>query len=131
MARLGTPGLKVIESAAPTGDTIPRTFQGPSASTWRVSAATIGGVPSLLLPPAMLAAQFSLLDIQPSDTVVLVSGEKLHDATLASMAFARLGHRDYAVMNGGYAKWAQEGRPADTALPASAESKYPVKKRRR
>jgi 3-mercaptopyruvate sulfurtransferase SseA len=46
---------------------------------------------------------------------------------LAGMAFERLGHMDYAVMNGGYAKWAQEGRPADSALPAVTESTYPVK----
>jgi thiosulfate/3-mercaptopyruvate sulfurtransferase len=31
-------------------------------------------------------------------------------------------------MNGGYAKWAEEGRPATAALPAVTESKYPVKK---
>jgi len=38
-----------------------------------------------------------------------------------------LGHMDYAVMNGGYAKWAQEGRPANAALPAVTESTYPAK----
>jgi len=52
----------------------------------------------------------------------------LYDTTLAGMAFERLGHMDYAVLNGGYAKWAQEGRPTDAALPAVTESKYPVKK---
>lgn len=82
----------------------------------------------MLLPVAMLAAQFSLLGLQPSDTIVLVSGDKLYDTTLAGMAFERLGHMDYAVLNGGYAKWAQEGRPTDAALPAVTESKYPVKK---
>jgi thiosulfate/3-mercaptopyruvate sulfurtransferase len=65
--------------------------------------------------------------LQPSDTVVLVSGDKLHDTTLAGMALGRLGHRDYAVVNGGYAKWAQEGRPMDAALPTVTESKYPLK----
>jgi thiosulfate/3-mercaptopyruvate sulfurtransferase len=75
----------------------------------------------------MLAAQFSLLGLKPSDTVVLVSGEKMVDTTLAGMAFERLGHRDYAVMNGGYAKWAQESRPTDAALPAVTGSTYPIK----
>jgi len=75
----------------------------------------------------MLAAQFSLMGLQPSDTIVLASGDKLYDTTLAGMAFERLGHMDYAVMNGGYAKWALEGRPADAALPAVTESIYPVK----
>jgi thiosulfate/3-mercaptopyruvate sulfurtransferase len=76
----------------------------------------------------MLAAQLSLLGLQPTDTIVLVSGDKLYDTTLAGMAFERLGHMNYSVMNGGYAKWAQEGRATDAALPAVTESQYPVKK---
>ena len=87
----------------------------------------VGGVPSMLLPPSLLAAQFSLLGLRPSDTVVLVSGDKFHDATLAGMAFERLGHLNFAVLNGGYAKWAQEGRPVDAALPAVTASKYPAR----
>jgi thiosulfate/3-mercaptopyruvate sulfurtransferase len=75
----------------------------------------------------MLAAQFSLMGLQPLDTIVLVSGDKLYDTTLAGMAFERLGHMDYAVMNGGYAKWAQEGRPASAALHAVVESGYPAR----
>jgi 3-mercaptopyruvate sulfurtransferase SseA len=75
----------------------------------------------------MLAAQFSLLGLNPADTVVLVAGDKFHDATLAAMAFERLGHMDYAVMNGGYAKWSEEGWPVNAALPSVNASKYPVK----
>jgi thiosulfate/3-mercaptopyruvate sulfurtransferase len=30
-------------------------------------------------------------------------------------------------MNGGYAKWAQEGRPANAALPAVTASRYPAR----
>lgn len=124
-ARLGTRGIKVID-LRPQPEY--NTAHIPGAFSLNVESlrGNIGGVPSVLLPPTMLAAQFSLLGLQPSDTVILVSGEKLHDTTLASMAFARLGHRDYAVMNGGYAKWAQEGRPADAVLPTSEKSNYPV-----
>ena len=43
------------------------------------------------------------------------------------MAFERMGHMNYGVMNGGYAKWAQEGRLTDTALPSVTNSKYPMK----
>ena len=42
------------------------------------------------------------------------------------MAFERLGHRNYCIMNGGYAKWAQEDRPASAALPAVTASTYPA-----
>lgn len=124
--RLGTPGLKVID-VRPQPEYNTAHIPGSLSLNVESLRGNIGGVPSLLLPPAMLASQFSLLGLQPSDTVVILSGEKFHDATLASMAFARLGHRDYAVMNGGYAKWVQEGRPTNATLPTSTESKYPVK----
>jgi len=75
----------------------------------------------------MLAAQFSLLGLRASDSVVIVSGDKLYDTTLAGMAFERMGHMNYAVMNGGFAKWMQEGRPTDAALPVVTNSKYPLK----
>jgi thiosulfate/3-mercaptopyruvate sulfurtransferase len=126
-ARLGTPGLKLIDlrpqpeyNAAHIPDSLSLNVESLRGN--------IGGVPSMLLPSAMLAAQFSLLGLQPSDTVVLVPSDKMHDATLPGMAFERLGHMDYAVLNGGYAKWAQEGRPVNAALPTVTESKYPVKK---
>ena len=85
----------------------------------------IGGVPSLLLPAPMLAAQFSLLGLEPTDMAVLVVGDKAHDATLAAMAFERLGHRRYAVLAGGFGKWLAENRPVDAALPPARASSYP------
>jgi thiosulfate/3-mercaptopyruvate sulfurtransferase len=80
----------------------------------------------MLLPARMLAAQFSLLGLAPSDTVVLVAGDKFHDATLAAIALERVGHARVAVLDGGYAGWVAVGRPVDTALPAVAPSTYPV-----
>ncbi len=87
----------------------------------------VGGVPSMLLPAPMLAAQFSLLGIRPTDTVVLVAGDKFHDATLAGMALERLGHANYAILNGTQAKWAQDGRPANAMLPIVTPSEYPAR----
>jgi len=126
-ARLGTPGLKVID-LRPQPEYNAAHIPGSLSLNIESFRGNIGGVPSMLLPPVMLAAQFSLLGLRQSDTVVLVSGDKLHDPALAGMAFARLGHMDYAVMNGGYAKWAEEGRGANAALPAVTESTFPVKK---
>jgi len=83
-----------------------------------------GGVPSMLLPARMLAAQFSLLGIEATDRVILVTGDKFHDATLAALAFERVGHRGYAVLNGGYAAWAAAGLPTDARLPSVAPSMY-------
>jgi thiosulfate/3-mercaptopyruvate sulfurtransferase len=125
-AELGMPGLKVID-LRPQPEYNAAHIPGSLSLNVESLRGNIGGVPSMLLPPAMLAAQFSLLGLQPSDTVVIVSGDKLYDTTLVGMAFERLGHTNYAIMNGGYAKWAKERRPADAALPAVTESKYPVK----
>ncbi len=124
--RLGALGLKVID-LRPQPEYNSGHIPGSLSLNVESLRGNIGGVPSMLLPAPMLAAQFSLLGLQPSDTIVLVSGDKLHDTTLAGMALGRLGHRDYAVLNGGSAKWAQEGRPVDAALPAVTGAKYPLK----
>lgn len=125
VARLGPPGVKVID-LRPQPEYNRAHLPGSLSLNVESLRGNIGGVPSMLLPPAMLAAQFSLLGLRPADTVVLVSGDKLYDTTLAGMALERLGHMDYAVLNGGYARWAQEGRPADAALPTVTASTYPV-----
>jgi thiosulfate/3-mercaptopyruvate sulfurtransferase len=85
----------------------------------------VNGVPSMLLPAPMLASQFSLLGIHPTDLVVFVTGEKLYDGTLAGMACERLGHSRYAVLQGGMAGWLAAKRPVDTLLPAVTPSRYP------
>jgi thiosulfate/3-mercaptopyruvate sulfurtransferase len=120
--RLDTPGLKIID-LRPQPEYNAAHIPGSLSLNVESFRGNIGGVPSMLLPPSMLAAQFSLLGLQPADTIVLVSGDKLYDTTLAGMAFERLGHRDYCIMNGGYAKWAEEDRPANAALPVVTESK--------
>lgn len=125
-ARLGTPGLKVID-LRPQPEYNAAHIPGSLSLNVESLRGNIAGVPSMLLPPSMLAAQFSLLGLQPSDTIVIVSGDKLYDTTLAGMAFERLGHMDYAVLNGGYARWAQGNHPLTAALPFVIGSKYPVK----
>lgn len=124
--QLGAPGLKIID-LRPQPEYNTAHIPGSLSLNVESFRGNIGGVPSMVLPAPMLAAQFSLLGLNPSDTIVLLSGERLYDTTLAGVAFERLGHRDYAVMNGGYAKWAQEARPADAALPAVTSTTYPVK----
>ena len=56
--------------------------------------------------------------------VVLVAGDKFHDATLAALALERLGHGRFAILNGGFARWAAENRPLDTALPNPSKTSY-------
>lgn len=85
----------------------------------------VRGIPSMLLPADMLARHFSRMGIRPSDLVVIVYGDRILDATLVGMAFERLGHANFAVLDGGFAKWASENRPVDAVLPDITVSTYP------
>jgi thiosulfate/3-mercaptopyruvate sulfurtransferase len=86
----------------------------------------VEGIPSTLLPAGLLAEHFSLMGIRPEDSIVVIWGDKEQDATLVGMACARLGHRRFAVLRGGFAKWQSEKRPLDTLLPVVTATRYPV-----
>jgi len=87
---------------------------------------SVQGVPSCLLPAEILAEHFSLMGIHPDDFIVLITTNKIRDATLVGMAFERLKHNRYAVLRGGFFKWQAEKRPEDTILPSIKSSQYPV-----
>ena len=123
---LGRKGLNVIDvrdQKEYNGGHIP----GALALNPESVRGNVEGLPSMLLPAGFLAAKLSLMGIEASDTVVLVySGDKLRDATLVGMAFERLRHADYAILEGGYEKWIAEKRPANTLLPVVRRSNYSV-----
>ena len=84
----------------------------------------VGGVPSMLLPGKLLAEQLSLMGIKPTDMVVLVPGDALRDATIIGRGLERVGHPRWAILNGGFAKWAAEKRPLDISLPNVMPADY-------
>ena len=86
----------------------------------------VNGISSMLLPAGILAEHFTIMGIEPSDMVIIVPSEKLHDATLIGIAFERLGHRNWGILNGGFEKWAAENRTLTTALPNLSASSYPA-----
>jgi len=86
----------------------------------------VEGIPSTLLPAKLLAEHFSLMGLRPEDTLILIWGDKMQDATLVGMACERLGHSRYAVLRGGFAKWKSEKRPLDTLLPVVTPTQYPL-----
>lgn len=124
--RLAEPGVKVIE-LRPQGEYNGGHIPGALSLNSENLRGNVGGIPSMLLPGAMLAGHFSLMGIEPDDTVILVS-DRLIDATLASLAFERVGHARCAILDGGFAQWKKEGRPLDTKLPAVTASHYPAPK---
>lgn len=121
--QVGKPGMMVI-------DTRPQ----PEYNSGHVPGAVslnpenlrgmVGGVPSMLLPTDMLARQFSFLGLQLQDMVVVTYGEKLHDATLVMIALERLGHRHYALLHGGHARWVQKRGALSQELPSIEVSAY-------
>lgn len=86
----------------------------------------VGGVSSLLLPADIIARHLGLLGLTPQTTVILVPSDKLHDATLVAIALERVGHSSYAILNGGWERWAAEKRAVDTRLPAIPATDYPA-----
>jgi 3-mercaptopyruvate sulfurtransferase SseA/uncharacterized membrane protein YedE/YeeE len=122
---LGQPWLKIIDLRSQ-----PEYSSGHIPGSLRIDVESlrglVNGVPSMLLPPVLLAGQFSLLGIHPSDLVVFVSGGKFHDGTLAGMACERLGHERYAILQGGMGAWLAAKQPLDARLPRVVPSRYPV-----
>ena len=121
---LGQPWLKIIDLRSQ-----PEYNSGHIPGSLRLNVESlrglVNGVPSMLLPPALLAGQFSLMGINPTDLVVFVPGKKFHDGTLAGMACERLGHKRYAVLQGGMGAWLAAKQTWDAHLPRVFPSRYP------
>jgi thiosulfate/3-mercaptopyruvate sulfurtransferase len=122
---LGSPDIRVIEVRPQ-----PRYNTGHIPGSVCVSPenfrGVVGGVSSMLQPSELLSRQMSLMGIRPADRVVIVPDDKPHDATLVAMAFARLGHERFGILNGGFPRWTFEQRPVTTELPQFQDFQYPV-----
>lgn len=121
--RLGRPGVRVID-VRPQPEYNTNHIPGAVCLNPESVRGVVGGLSSMLLPSDVLARLVSLMGITPADTVVVVPGEAVRDATLVGMGFERLGHASWAVLDGGFAKWVAENRPVDAALPALQPSDY-------
>jgi 3-mercaptopyruvate sulfurtransferase SseA len=124
---LASPDIKIIDSRnQPEYNT--RHIPGSLSVSPENFRGNVDGVPAMVMPADILAADFSLMGIQPNDLIVLVyDGDKIRDATLIGIALERVGHNRYAILNGGFDKWLAEGRPIGTALPRVQRSAYLAK----
>ena len=119
----GSRDLKIID-VRPQSEYSPGHLPGARFMNVENLRGLVMGVPLVLFPAPVLAAHLSLMGIGPEDLVVLVYGNRVHDATLAAMALERLGHERYGILSGGSGKWATESRPVDTFLPDTPETRY-------
>jgi thiosulfate/3-mercaptopyruvate sulfurtransferase len=80
------------------------------------------GLPHMLPAPGQFAAQVGALGIGSGDTVVVYDGAGLFSAPRAWWMLKAMGHDKVMVLDGGFPKWTQEGRPVQTgpADPAPA-----------
>jgi 3-mercaptopyruvate sulfurtransferase SseA len=122
---LGSPDIRVIE-VRPQPQYNSGHIPGAVCVSPETFRTVVGGVSSMLQPAELLAGHMSLMGIRPADRVVIVPDDKPHDATLVAMAFARLGHARFGILNGGFPRWAYEKRPLTTELPQVQRSQYPV-----
>lgn len=94
-----------------------------NTETLRISE---GGVPAKLLPPDELAEIFARLGIGNRHTVVIYSsgGETFAHATFVAFVLEWLGHQAIGVLDGGYEKWAAEGRPVTRRFPSFDRERF-------
>jgi thiosulfate/3-mercaptopyruvate sulfurtransferase len=121
--RLGRKDTKVVDlRAQPEYNTMH--IPGSLALSVENLRGNLGGVGSMLLPVEDLAKRLSEMGIVPADHIVLVYGDKPHDATLAALALERVGHQRFAILDGGFPRWVEGGRPTDARLPEVSRTEY-------
>ena len=119
------PGVRVIDCRS-HADYTSGHIPGSLFFTIESFRGIVGGLPSMLLPGEMIAKHLSLWGVEPTDTIVLVPGDSVRDATLIGMGLDRVGHARWGILNGGFAKWAAENRPLETTTPAIEPTAYPA-----
>ena len=84
---------------------------------------TVGGIPSMMVPPDEVALTLGRLGINLEDTVI-VYADRLRDAAYIALALERVGHPSYAILHGGFQKWMDEERPQSTDIPTPKPTSY-------
>lgn len=83
----------------------------------------VGGMPSMLLPPEMIAKVLSLAGIRPDDKIVIVD-DKIRNATLLAAALSKVGHAELTILNGGFNAWRAAAKPVSRSLRSLPTSDY-------
>lgn len=113
---LGKPGLKVVD-LRPQPQYNSGHIPGSLSLQLESLRGNLGGMPSMLLPPAMLLEHLAQMGIAPRDLVAIVPGENPQDGTLLAVALERAGHQRYVLIDGGMKAWTAANLPKNTLLP--------------
>src|SRR5438552_2261529 len=76
--------------------------------------------------PEAFARLASRLGIAPDTTVIVYGDRNNWWAAYAYWIFKLYNHKDVRVMNGGRAKWIEEGRPLSKDVPSYKGTSYPT-----
>ena len=77
-------------------------------------------IPAQIAPPERFAALMASLGVGDDSAVVIYDQRGSTFATRLWWALTYYGHERVGVLNGGYVKWAAEGRPTTAEVPAPA-----------
>lgn len=122
-SRLDDPQVRIVDARAKSTAYTTAHIPGALYLGYDAVRGTVGGSPTMVLPAGELAVVLGRLGIETGHTVVVYS-DALRDATLVGMALARVGHRSYAVLHGGYDRWVAEKRAVTSAVPRVQEARY-------
>ena len=95
----------------------------------RTLSHTVDGVEGMLLSLEQYAAQMSRLGIDEQSAVVLYDDNWGMPAARVLWTLARYGHTNAAVLNGGWDRWQEEGRPTEIepfTLPPATFTPHPA-----
>ena len=123
-ANLGRPNLRIIDQRY--GIEFYWQNHVPNAVHLYPDVLTLadGGVPSKLMPPAMLAQILGRMGI--TETTMVVSYSEVVDSLSPYLTWALdyLGHERHALLRGEFDRWQAEGRPLTQAFPTIRAKEY-------
>ena len=92
-----------------------KTFADPDASA-----------PHMLPPPALASQMLGALGLERDRPIVVYDDSPLRTAPRVWFTLRHYGARDVAVLDGGLARWRNEGRPVESGDPSPASGNWPV-----
>ena len=124
-ARLGDPNLRIADAsgylpqAGRNGRAEYEAAHIPGAVFFDIDAISDQEteLPHMLPSPVVFAIAMRRLGIGDSDFVVFYDGGGIYSAARALWMMRAMGHRNAAVLDGGFPKWRREGRAVESSLP--------------
>jgi thiosulfate/3-mercaptopyruvate sulfurtransferase len=125
---LGRPDIRIVDMR----DSVTNYWQShiPGAVYMHPEAMRLAdhGVPVKLMPPEALVIMLRKMGVDPKAMVVVYTEKGDFKGPYLAWAFDYLGHKQVAVMEGGFAKWQKEEFPVTQDYPKIVAKKYPLPK---